>query len=44
MVGGAVITQDFADSIGAKYYAKDAMHAVEILNTGYASKNNGAKK
>jgi methanogenic corrinoid protein MtbC1 len=34
MVGGAVVTQDFANSIGAKFYAKDAMQAVELLK-GY---------
>ncbi|HEY5975495.1 MAG TPA: homocysteine S-methyltransferase family protein [Geobacteraceae bacterium] len=28
MVGGAVVTQDYADSIGADLYAKDAMDAV----------------
>ena len=28
MVGGAVLTQEYADSIGADYYAKDAMEAV----------------
>ena len=38
IVGGAVITKDFADSIGAAYYAKDAMHAVEILNSSYGLK------
>lgn len=31
MVGGAVVTQDFAKSIGARFYAKDAMQAVELL-------------
>jgi len=31
MVGGAVVTDEFAKSIGAKFYAKDAMQAVEIL-------------
>jgi len=30
MVGGAVITSDFAKSIGADFYAKDAMEAVRI--------------
>ena len=30
VVGGAVVTQDFADSIGADFYAKDAMRAVRI--------------
>jgi 5-methyltetrahydrofolate--homocysteine methyltransferase len=28
MVGGAVVTQDYADSIGADIYARDAMEAV----------------
>ena len=28
MVGGAVVTQDYADSIGADIYAKDALEAV----------------
>lgn len=31
MVGGAVVTDEFARSIGAKFYAKDAMQAVDIL-------------
>ena len=29
-VGGAVVTQEYADSIGADYYAKDAMQSVRI--------------
>jgi 5-methyltetrahydrofolate--homocysteine methyltransferase len=29
MVGGAVVTQDYADQIGADIYADDAMEAVE---------------
>ena len=29
-VGGAVVTQDYADSIGADFYAKDAMQSVRI--------------
>jgi 5-methyltetrahydrofolate--homocysteine methyltransferase len=28
MVGGAVVTQDYADRIGADLYAKDALEAV----------------
>jgi 5-methyltetrahydrofolate--homocysteine methyltransferase len=28
MIGGAVVTQDYADEIGADLYAKDAMEAV----------------
>jgi len=30
VVGGAVVTQEFADSIGADFYAKDAMRTVRI--------------
>ena len=30
VVGGAVVTQEYADSIGADHYAKDAMRAVRI--------------
>ncbi len=30
MVGGAVVTQEYADSVGAHYYGKDAMEAVRI--------------
>ena len=29
MVGGAVLTKDYAESIGADYYSKDAMASVE---------------
>ena len=28
MVGGAVLTQEYADTIGADFYAKDAMASV----------------
>lgn len=38
MVGGAVLTQEYADMIGADFYGKDAMQSVyyaeELLNTG----------
>lgn len=30
VVGGAVVTQDYADSIGADFYSKDAMRTVRI--------------
>ena len=30
MVGGAVVTQEYADRIGADYYAKDAQESVRI--------------
>ena len=33
VVGGAVITQDYADSIGADHYAPDAMDAVHYAQT-----------
>jgi len=33
VVGGAVVTQEFADSIGADFYAKDAMRTVRIAET-----------
>lgn len=32
MVGGAVLTHDFAERIGADYYCKDAMKSVEAAN------------
>ena len=30
VVGGAVLTKEFADKIGATFYAKDAMEAVRF--------------
>ena len=33
MVGGAVITQEYADAIGADYYGKDAMESVRYANS-----------
>ena len=33
VVGGAVVTQEYADSIGADFYAKDAMHTVRIAES-----------
>ena len=32
-VGGAVVTQEYADEIGAHFYAKDAMRAVRFAET-----------
>ena len=32
-VGGAVVTQDYADEIGADFYAKDAMRTVRLAET-----------
>lgn len=32
MVGGAVLTQEYADKIGADFYSKDAMGAVRLAN------------
>ncbi len=34
IVGGAVLTQEYADMIGATYYAKDAMDAVRLASKG----------
>jgi 5-methyltetrahydrofolate--homocysteine methyltransferase len=31
MVGGAVVTQEYADQIGADLYARDAMEAVHRI-------------
>jgi 5-methyltetrahydrofolate--homocysteine methyltransferase len=36
MVGGAVLTPDFAERIGADYYCKDAMKSVEAANEVFA--------
>ncbi len=33
VVGGAVLTQDYADRIGADHYAKDAMETVRYALT-----------
>lgn len=32
MVGGAVLTQDYADKIGADYYTKDANQSVKVAD------------
>lgn len=37
MVGGAVLNKEFADKIGADYYAKDAREAVNIARTVFSS-------
>ncbi len=34
-VGGAPVTQEFADEIGADYYAVDAAHCIDQLNALY---------
>ena len=33
VVGGAVLTQEYADMIGADYYAKDAMEGIRIAES-----------
>jgi 5-methyltetrahydrofolate--homocysteine methyltransferase len=33
IVGGAVLTQEYANRIGADYYAKDAMQTVRIAES-----------
>lgn len=35
MVGGAVLTPEYAEKIGADYYSKDAMNSVEIAKEVY---------
>ena len=37
VVGGAVLTKEYADSIGADYYAKDAMQTVHFAEEVYKS-------
>ena len=32
MVGGAVLSQEYADQAGADYYAKDGVTAVNLAN------------
>jgi 5-methyltetrahydrofolate--homocysteine methyltransferase len=39
IVGGAVITQEYADEIGADYYAPDAMEAVHIAQRVFSEAN-----
>lgn len=39
MVGGAVVTQEYADSIGADLYAKDAMEAVAKIKLLLGDRN-----
>ena len=36
MVGGAVLTQDYADRIGADFYSKDAMGTVRYAEKFFA--------
>ncbi len=38
-VGGAVLTQDIADAIGADYYSEDAMASVTLLNSLFQKEN-----
>ena len=37
VVGGAVLTQDYADAIGADKYAKDAMETVRYAESIHAA-------
>ena len=38
MVGGAVVTADYARSIGADYYARDVRESVKITQAVFGSK------
>ncbi len=42
-VGGAVLTQEIADEIGADYYCEDAMASVTLLNSLFEEKKHGNK-
>jgi len=37
-VGGAVLNEEYADFVGADYYAKDAMESVVIANRFFTIK------
>ena len=37
VVGGAVLTADYAEQIGADFYAKDAKETVDITRKGYSA-------
>ena len=37
MVGGAVLTRDYAEKIGADYYAKDAMESIKIAKEVFSA-------
>ena len=37
MVGGAVLTEEYAEMIGADYYGKDAMSSVRIAEKFFLS-------
>ena len=37
VVGGAVLTQEYADKIGADYYAKDAMQTVRVAESIFSN-------
>ena len=39
MVGGAVLTPEYAQKIGADYYAKDAKQAVDIAKLVFGQEN-----
>ena len=39
MVGGAVLTKEYADKIGADFYSKDAMGAVRLANEFFSNLN-----
>ena len=39
MVGGAVLTQDYAQSVGADYYASDAAEAARIAEDFFSQTN-----
>lgn len=44
MVGGAVLTQKYADMIGADFYGKDAMESVRIAQKVFETADKGAHR
>ena len=40
MVGGAVLTQEYANKIGADFYAKDAMQSVRYAESLFGGEEN----
>jgi 5-methyltetrahydrofolate--homocysteine methyltransferase len=41
MVGGAVLTQEYADKIGSDFYSKDAMSGVRYADNLFKEINSG---
>ena len=44
MVGGAVLTPEYAKTIGADYYAADAMESVTVANNVFRGENSNGRE